>query len=340
MTTSASRTAFAEADLVRLTAARAGDGHAFAVLVAPYRRPLHVHAYRLLGSVHDADDALQEALLRAWQSIDRYEPLAPFSAWLYRIETNVCLRMIERRPRATSGLDEVEAFVASYLEPYPDALLDELASDAPGPASAAEARESLTLCVVAALQLLPAKQRAVLVLRDALGWSAREVAELLGDSVAAVNSALQRARARLERERQSGALARDYVAAPRAAEDAVMRRFLRAWEAVDVDAIVALLSDDAVLTMPPEPMRVVGAEEIGTFFRTVPAQGALDRIRLLETRSNGQPALAAYLADDDDVFRAYGVMVFALDGDTITGITGFADFPTLVPRFGLPAKLG
>ncbi len=189
------------------------------------------------------------------------------------------------------------------------------------------------------MQLLPARQRVVLVLREVLGWSARETAELLDTTVAGVNSALQRARERLDRLQQDGALARDHAPATPRSEQAVMARFLAAWEAVDVEAIVALLADDALLTMPPEPTRIVGAEAIGAFFRTVPAGGFLDRIRLVETRANGQPAVAAYLADPDGAFRAYGVLVFALDGDAIASIAGFAGYPALVPRFGLPAVL-
>jgi RNA polymerase sigma-70 factor (ECF subfamily) len=321
-----------------LVAARAGDEQAFAALLALHRRSLHVHCYRLLGSVHDADDALQETALRAWRGLARYEPRAALSAWLYRIATNACLRLMERRPRV-QRLDAAEAHVASYLEPYPDQLLEDLAADQPGPDDVALEREGLMLSLVAAMQLLPPRQRAVLVLRDGLGWPAKDVAELLDESVAAVNSALQRGRARLEREREAGALARDHAPLPRAAEDAVLREFLAAWEAVDVPRIVSLLSSDALMTMPPEPMRVVGAGAIGDFFRTVPADGALEQIRLRETRSNGQPALAAYLAGEDGVFRAYGVMVFSLEGGRIVGITGFADFPTLVPRFGLPPEL-
>jgi RNA polymerase sigma-70 factor, ECF subfamily len=329
----------APAETARLASAQAGDERAFEALLVRHRRSLHVHCYRLLGSVHDADDALQETALRAWRGLPRYEPRASLSAWLYRIATNVCLRMMERRQPRTGTLDAAEAAVAAYLEPYPDHPLADLAADVPGPDDVAVEREGLMLSVVAAMQLLPPRQRAVLVLRDGLGWPARDVADLLGESVASVNSALQRGRARLERERRAGALARDHVPAPRAAESAVMREFLEAWEAVDVPRIVSLLSSDALMTMPPEAMRIVGADAIGAFFSTVPADGALGQIRLLETRSNGQPALAAYLAGDDGVFHPYGVMVFSLDGDTIVGITGFADFPTLVPRFGLPREL-
>jgi RNA polymerase sigma-70 factor (ECF subfamily) len=323
-------TAFDDAAL--LAAARGGDEQAFERLLEPHRRPLHVHCYRLLGSLHDADDALQETLVRAWRGLGGFEPRAPLRAWLYRIATNVSLTAIERRSRAPQLLGAAEAEVAGYFQPYPDRYLDT-------PEVAAEERESLGLAFVSVMQLLPPRQRAVLVLRDVLGWSAREVAELLGDSVASVNSALQRARQRLETERRVGALARDHAPASAEAESRVMRQFLEAWEAVDVDGIVQLLADDAVMTMPPEPMRLVGTEAIGEFFRTVPAEGALDRLRLLPTRANGQPAYGAYLEDGEGVPRAYGVMVFAIGDESVVSITGFAGYPELFPLLGLPLSL-
>jgi RNA polymerase sigma-70 factor (ECF subfamily) len=172
-----------------------------------------------------------------------------------------------------------------------------------------------------------------------LGWSAKEVADLLGDSVASVNSALQRAREKLERERAAGRLARDHIPVSPESEARLMSRFVAAWEAVDVDAIVALLAEDAVMTMPPEPMRLAGTSAIAEFLRTVPAGGALERIRLLPARANGQPALAAYMEDDEGSHQAYGVMVFALDGDEVASITGFAGYPELFPELGLPLAL-
>lgn len=314
-----------------LRAARGGDEHAFERLLEPHVRAIRVHCYRLLGSLHDAEDALQETSLRAWRGLDGFEPRSPFRAWLYRIATNVCLRAIERRARAPEALDPAEAEVASYLQPYPDRLLE---TDL-----AVEERESVGLAFVSVMQLLPQRQRAVLVLRDVLGWSAKEVADLLGGSVASVNSALQRARERLERERAAGRLAREHVPVSAQAEARVVRDFVAAWEAVDVDGIVHLLAQDAVMTMPPEPMRLVGTEAIGDFFRTVPAGGVLERIRLVPTRANRQPAVAAYLQDDAGAVEAYGVMVFALEGDAVSGITGFAGYPELFPELGLPLHL-
>jgi RNA polymerase sigma-70 factor (ECF subfamily) len=314
-----------------LAAARAGDEQAFERLLEPHQRGLRAHCYRLLGSLHDAEDALQETALRAWRSIDRFEPRGSFGAWLHRIATNVCLTAIERRAKAPAALDPEDAAVASYLQPYPDRLLDtELA---------AEERESIGLAYVSVVQLLPPRQRAVLVLREVLGWSAKEVADILGDSVASVNSALPRARETLARERAAGRLARDHIPASPESEARIMREFVAAWEAVDVDAIVALLADDAVMTMPPEPMVLEGTPAIGEFLRTVPAEGALERIRLLPTRANGQPALAAYMHDEAGSFQAYGVMVFAHRGDEVTSITGFAGYPELFPALGLPLTL-
>jgi RNA polymerase sigma-70 factor (ECF subfamily) len=305
-----------------LTAAAAGDEQAFVQLTAPLRRRLHAHCYRLLGSVHDADDALQETMLRAWRAIDRFEPRAELSSWLYRIATNVCLRMIEQRGRWDA------AAVDAYLQPYPDAETPDVE---------AERREAIGIAFVTAVQLLPPSQRAALVLRDVLGWSARETADMLGLSVPAANSALQRARERVEREEQAGTLARLHRPVDAPAEKALMHRFVEAWEAVDIERLTALLADDALLTMPPEPMRVVGPAEIGGFFSTVPMEGRLDLIRLLPARANGQPALAAYVQETPGApFRAYGMMVFALEGERIAGITGFASYAELFPRFGLP----
>jgi RNA polymerase sigma-70 factor (ECF subfamily) len=316
-----------------LAAAKLGEEEAFVRLTSPHRRALHVQCYRLLGSLYDADDALQETLLNAWRAIGDFESRGSLGGWLHRIATNVSLRMIERRRDGSLPPD-------AHLQPYPDALFNDLPAAGPDPEEAAILAEGFGLALIAAMQLLPPRQRAVLVLRDALDWRATEVAACLGDSVAAVNSALQRARATIARERENGTLAR--VNAPRsgAAEAAVIARFREAWARVDVEAIVALLTDDALLTMPPVRMRFEGAEAIGRFFATEPVGGRLDRIELVEVRANGQPALASY-ADEGGAGerRAYGVMVLALAGDRISGITGFPRDATLFGRFGLPDAL-
>jgi len=313
-----------------VAAARAGDERAFVELTSPHRPALHVHCYRLLGSLHDADDATQETLLRAWKGIKRYEPRAPLRAWLYRIATNVCLRMLERRSR-----DRAIA-VDAHLEPYPDPI----APAALEPAASVESDEAVGLAFIAAMQLLPPKQRVVLVLRDVLDWSTREVAELLDDSAAAVNSALQRARLRMTTEHREGSLARAHRPASADVEALVMQRFQDAWKAVDIDGILALLTADALLTMPPEGMRFEGASAIAEFFATVPLDGRLDRIRLVPRRANRQPALAAYAESSDArVYDAYGVMVFAVDGAQIAGITGFPRRLELFNRLGVPAEI-
>jgi RNA polymerase sigma-70 factor (TIGR02960 family) len=311
-----------------LQAAAGGDEEAFRLLLDPHRGALHLHCYRMLGSVHDADDALQETLLRAWRSLDRYEPSGSFAAWLYAIATNVCLTALAGRrrrqevPVADTG-EDVWTERLLHVQPYPDRLLEAL-----------ERRETVELAFVTAAQLLPPKQRAVLILRDVLDWSAKETADALGDSVAAVNSALQRARRGLSRARSAGAP--EHAPASATAERALLRRFMAAWDAVDIDGIVSLLARDATMTMPPEPFFVRGAAAIGDFFATVPCDGQLDLIRLLPAAANRQPALAAYAWDAERrSHRAYGIMVFALRSEAVAGIVGFAD-ASLFERFGLP----
>jgi RNA polymerase sigma-70 factor (ECF subfamily) len=316
-----------------LDAARGGDDAAFQALVAPHLRALHLHSYRMLGSYHDAEEALQETLLRAWQGLAGYEGRAPLRHWLYRITTTTCLKMINRRGRdpVTTTLD------VAWLQPYPDALLDQLAnrltdSDA-DPAAIVDQRETVALAFIAALQLLPATQRAVLILREVLGWPAQQVAELLETSVAAVNSALQRARATLAQAHAAGAATGTRPDTAR--ERRVVEAFMRAWHDCDIPALAALLRDDATLTMPPQPLRFVGRDAVAGFFATVPAGGRLDLIELLEIRANGEPALAAYLPDDTGDCRGYGIMVLSIDGDHVAAITGFPA-PDLFRAFDLP----
>ena len=325
-----------------LVAAAGGDEHAFRLLTEPHRRALHLHCYRMLASIHDADDALQETLLRAWQGLDRYQPRSALAAWLHTIATNVCLTALGRRERrrelpAAEVGEAVWADRLLHLQPYPDRLLDELEAVSPGPETLYAARETVELAFVTAIQLLPPKQRAVLILRDVLGWSAKETAAALDVSVAAVNSALQRARGSLDRVQSLGAP--PHTSAGEKQDRALLERFMEAWDAVDIDGIVKLLTHDALMTMPPVPTHVLGAEAIGEFFATVPVGGHLGEIRLVPTAANYQPALAAYVRDPTDgVHRAYGVMVLAFAGDAISGIVGFADV-SLFERFGLPIVL-
>lgn len=225
------------------------------------------------------------------------------------------------------------------LEPYPDALLDMIEASTPGPGARYDLRESVQLAFLAAIQHLPPRQRAVLVLRDVLGWTAQEIAILLDSSAASVNSALQRARATLDRQRETGRLRHDRKPTASDVERSLVERYIAAWNAVDIDALVALLKADALLTMPPLPLTYRGRSAIAEFFATVPAGGALDRIRLVPTRANRQPAVAAYVQDaKDGGFTAYGLMALSLDGEAIAEITGFAD-PTLFPPFGLTDRL-
>jgi RNA polymerase sigma-70 factor (ECF subfamily) len=321
-----------------LAAALAGDEDAFRALTAPHTRELHVHCYRMLGSLHDAEDALQETLLRAWRHIATFEARSSFRAWLYRIATNACLRAAAQRKQPTMDSHPYpttpETIERLALTPYPDVWLDELASSEPTPAARYELHESVQLAFLAAIQLLPPRQRAVLILRDVLGWSAVEVAGLLDTTTASVNSALQRARATLdERRLLLRATPSDEV------ERSLLRRYVEAWEKVDIEALVALLQEDARMTMPPQPMLFRGRRAIGDFFATVPAGGALDVFRLVPTRANRRPALAAYGPDPGDgVYRPYGMMVFEIQDEAIAEITGFAD-PSIFPAFGLAKEL-
>jgi RNA polymerase sigma-70 factor (ECF subfamily) len=313
-------------NLTVLEAARRGDHDAFQALVGPHLRVLHLHAYRMLGSYTDAEEAVQETLLRAWQGLPGFAERAPLSHWLYRISTTTCLKLIERRGRQPATVVDV-----AWLQPYPDALLDQLTDVDADPAAVVERRESVALAFIAALQLLPASQRAVLILRDVLAWSAREVADLLDITVAAVNSALQRARATLAQPPATAPAPLDER------ERRVLDAFVRAWQDCDIAALAALLRDDVTLTMPPQAILVTGRAAVADFFATVPAAGRLDLVRLVITRANGHPALAAYLPDGTTQdCRGYGIMVLTVAGDQVASITGFPD-PDLFPLFDLPA---
>jgi RNA polymerase sigma-70 factor (ECF subfamily) len=312
----------------RLAAALAGDQRAFAALVGPHRGAIQLHCYRMLGSFHDAEEATQETLLRAWRALSTYEARAPLEHWLYRIATTTCLMMFRAASRRPRTVDEV-----SHLEPYPDRLLESLPDSSVDPARETEHRESVALAFIAALQLLPATQRAAIVLKDVLGFSSAEIAETLDSTVASVNSSLQRGRARLRDTSPSpsphGLSATDYE---------VLDRFVRAWHRRDIDGLVAVLAHDAVLRMPPDPGTFDGPQAIVGFLSSVPTDGRLDLIPLLVTRANGQPALAAYGPDPDGQVTAYGVMALELARGQVGSITGFAD-AGLFDAFGLPVRL-
>ncbi|MFF4509278.1 sigma-70 family RNA polymerase sigma factor [Streptomyces sp. NPDC001401] len=330
-----------------LARARAGDGEAFRELTEPYRRELQLHCYRILGSVQDAEDTVQETLLAAWRGLEGFQGRASVRAWLYRIATNRCLNALRdtaRRPQpqqpARPPIDVPEPTrrsEAAWFEPYPDSLLEDLPDTAPGPDARYETRESLALAFVAGLQRLPPRQRAVLVLRDVLGFRAAEVADLLDSSGVSVNSALQRARAALDG--QLPARDRDRAPLPRSPrERELVGRFVDAMENSDIDRLVALLTEDAWLTMPPEPLEYQGHASITRFYEALPWWGG-KAVRLVPTRANGQPAFGSYLHDPaGPEAHAYGLVVLTLEGDRISAITRFGD-NGLFPLFGLPRTL-
>jgi RNA polymerase sigma-70 factor (TIGR02960 family) len=327
-----------------LTRARGGDHAAFEELTAPYRRELQVHCYRILGSVQDAEDLLQETLLAAWRGLSGFEERASLRAWLYRIATNRCLnarRNIARRPMEVPM--ELDAFPTPtrmaeplWLEPYPDSLLDGVPDVAPGPDARYELKESVALAFMTGLQHLPASQRAVLVLREVLGFPAAEVAEMLDTTPTSINSTLQRARATLE---SRGVVPRDRASLPSGgAQRELAGRFAEAFEQGDVDALLTMLSDDAVISMPPEPMVYEGLDAIGMFLRDR-LVGSGRRRKLVMTSANGQPAFAYYLADaHDSIGHCLGVIVMTLSGGRIVALTRFGDTGFL-PAFGLPRTI-
>ena len=299
------------------------DEDAFRRLVEPHRRAVRLHCYRLLGSLQDAEDLTQETLLRAWRSLDRFERRASMRAWLYRIATNACLDEIDRRgrrilpalvgsPRMTFTPSPPVPADTPWLDPLPDAWLD-LADSAPGPEARYEAKESIELAFIAALQQLPGRQRAVLLLRDVLGWSVQEVADMLDMSVSATHSVLQRARTNVGRPPGQGA-----ARLGRAAERDLVQRYMAAWEHGDVEALVALLKDDAQLSMPPLPEWYVGVAAIADFFRWATAADGPGPYRLVERRANGWPAFQVYARQEPFVLQ-----VVELDADRISRMTSF-----------------
>jgi RNA polymerase sigma-70 factor (ECF subfamily) len=327
-----------------ISRARDGDGEAFRALTEPYHGELQVHCYRMLGSFEDAEDALQETLLAAWQGLTGFEGRASLRTWLYRIATNRCLnarRSASRRPAKEWDVPKVEPPEPTrlgeivWLEPFPDALLEGAIVVLPGPEARYEQAEAISLAFVTALQVLPPRQLAVLLLRDVLGFRASEVAGMLDSTVESVNSALKRARASLQR-RQPPATGREPAPASGSpAEDALVAKFVSAYESADLGALVALLTDDVFMSMPPMPFEYEGRDVVARFCASLFAAGR--RFDLVPTRANGQPAFGAYLRTPGGISHGTGLFVLTLTGDRICALTRFDN--SVLPWFGLPRSL-
>ena len=330
------------ADLI--SRARAGDGDAFRELTEPYLRELQVHCYRMLGSFQDAEDALQNTLLTAWQGLSGFEGRASLRTWLYKIATHRCIdarRAASRRPAKEWDVPGVEPPEPTrlgevvWLQPFPDALLEGATGGPPGPEARYEQNESISLAFVTALQVLPPRQLAVLILRDVLGFHASEVAGMLNSTVESVTSALKRARASLQRRLPPAAGREPPPAAGSPAEDAIVARFTRAWQSADVGALVALLTDDVFVSMPPMPFEYQGLDVVARFCAGL--FGAGRRFDLVPTRANGQPAFGAYLHAATGIRHGTGLYVLTLTGDRICAMTRFDT--SVLPWFGLPRSL-
>jgi RNA polymerase sigma-70 factor (TIGR02960 family) len=326
--------------------ARAGDGQAFGELVGPYRRELQAHCYRILGSALDAEDVLQETLTAAWQGLAGFEGRSSVRTWLYQIATRRCLnalRSASRRPQMDwppPGVELPEPTQLGevmWLEPYPDVLLEGLADTAPGPEARYETTEAISVAFITALQLLPPRQRAVLILRDVLGFRASEAAGILDCTEESVTSALKRARAALQYQRTQSASLKP-PPPDSAQERALVQRFTQAYEAGNVKQVVALLTEDAWLIMPPIPLRYQGRKPAARFLAATafrPGRSA----RLVATRANGQPAFGLYIRDQHaPIAHANGILVLTLAGSQISAMTGFPGTSAL-PIFGLPRTL-
>jgi len=332
--------------------ARRGDEGAYRTLVERYRGELHAHAYRMLGSVHDAEDAMQDALLRAWRGLPRFDGRSALKSWLYRIVTNTCLDLIKKRPKKVLPIDHgppgdahdgpgVPLTESIWIEPYPD---EALADGRAAPEARYEQRESVELAFVAALQHLPARQRAVLILREVLGYSASEVADTLETSAPAVNSALQRARKTIDETLPERSQAQTLRALGDDRVTEMVESYMEAWERGDVEAVTAMLAEDAAITMPPMASWFRG-EGVEIFLREWAFSGRVydlegrRSVRVLRASANGQPAIGTYAWNDEARAHLPTVLqVLSFDGDRITEITGFVD-PTAHARFGLPDRL-
>jgi len=328
-----------------LLRARDGDSGAFQQLTEIYRRELLAHCYRMLGSLQDAEDACQDTLLAAWRRLSTFEERATLRTWLYRIATHKCLdarRSATRRPAVAwnvPGVDPPEPTRLGevwWLEPFPDSLLSVTADLSLGPEGRYERREAISLAFVTAVQILPPRQVAVLLLRDVLGFRASEVADMLDTTVESVTSALKRARAGLRRRWTLVDEGAAPLPAPRPArEEAIVSRFVHAWENADVPALVSLLTEDVAISMPPMPYEYVGRDAVAQFCASLFAAGR--RFDLVRTRANGQPAFGAYLRSDDRINRGAGLLVLTLVEDRISAMVRFE--ATVLATFGLPRSV-
>jgi RNA polymerase sigma-70 factor (ECF subfamily) len=329
-----------------LSRAVEGDEDAFRELTQSYRRELQFHCYRILGSIQDAEDALQETLVSAWRGLARFEQRSPLRAWLYRIATNRCLDALRDAGRRPPPAPEppfpppapTRMAETTWLEPYPDALLEGIADTTPGPDARYETRETIELAFIATLQALPPRQRAVLLLRDVLGFRAAEVASMLGGSEDSVKSALKRARSTIDH--LHGPQARQRAPVPDSeGERELVRRFADAWVADDIEGVVALLADDAWFSMPPSPLEYQGHAGIAAFLRATASWRGGRRYKLIPTRANTQPAFGCYREDEHTpIAHAVGLLVLTLEGERILAITNFMG-SSVLPRFGLPRTL-
>ncbi|WP_347338581.1 sigma-70 family RNA polymerase sigma factor [Bradyrhizobium guangzhouense] len=321
--------------------------HTFEQLAEPFRRGLKLHCYRMMGSISEAEDLVQETYLRAWRNFDRFEERGSFRAWLFRIATNVCLDALASRTQQRRFLpdrrfppddrmpDGIPADEVAWIDPYPDSELEGVLDGTPNPEARYAAREAVQLAFVAAIQQLPPRQRAALLLCDVLGWKVSEVATLLGGSTTSINSALQRARTTTERGRRQETVA---GAEPDAAQKILLGRYVKAWEALDLDGFVALLKEDATYTMPPMSQWYAGRQSIRAFFKW--AWKDYEGYRLLTTAANGQPAFAAYARAGEE-WRAHSIQVLSLGHESVSSLTLFVrpSSPRLFSAFGLPVTL-
>ena len=332
-----------------LALAKSGDRTAFDAIAEPHRRELQLHCYRMLGTLQDAEDAVQESLLRAWRGIERFHGKASFRNWLYRIATNTCLNALASSATKRRVMPEMEgpptlqlpprepALDVAWLEPYPDEWLEGIPDEAPGPEVRYEQREAIHLAFVAVIQTLPPRQRAALLLQDVLGWSAAESARLLDATVASVNSALQRARATIEKHRPAWSQ-RDSRTTPNEQQRALLSRYVRSWERADVEGFVQVLKEDVTITMPPWREWYRGRDAVRTFFAFTANPGGHAPFRLVRTEANGQIAYAFYSRWRSPEWRAHSIQLVELDNSGVGKMVSFVT-PALFAKFGLPDAL-